>query len=134
MLIYEFKGEEGLTRRLMEHMSSRPFVLIDTAESRGQKGDLCSLEARGEAACRRLCVLHHPQRCVERPNQEQVPLIVVLFPLFFLPGVKTDPTVCFCSCLRMLSLSPLYGNDTVGFPSLSGAHKSPPHREPFKPC
>lgn len=101
MLIYEFKGEEGLIRRLTEHMSSRPFVLIDTAESRGQKGDLCGLEAGGEAACRRLCVLHHPQRCVERPDQEQVPLIVVLFPLFFFSRRENRPNSL------LLLLSPL---------------------------
>lgn len=66
MLIYEFKGEEGLIRRQMEHMSSRPFVLTDTAESRGQKGDLCSLEARGEAACKKaLCAPPPTTMCRE---------------------------------------------------------------------
>lgn len=106
-------------------MSSRPFVLTDTAESRGQKGDLCSLEARGEAALQKALCAPPPTTMCRETKSEASATDCCFVSTFFFQAWKQTQQSAFALVSAWYLYHPCMVTTPWAFPAFQGHTKAP---------
>lgn len=133
MLIYKFKGER---QQLIEHMSGRSLVLIDTAREQRSKRRPWQLKGK-RAEAQGFVYSTRPPAMTFQGTKSGASATDCCFCFHFIPqGMKTDPTVGFLYFpLTLVSTLYLYHLCMVttpwAFPAFQGRTIAPP---PPSPC